>query len=133
MTPHLRIARPVSDPARSAQMYCNGLDLAILGSFKDHDGFDGVMVGAPAECHHFEFTYRAAHPVAPTPTAEDLVVLYLPREDEWTTACIRMLAAGFTQVASLNPYWETRGRTFADSDGYRTVLQCAEWKGGEAC
>jgi hypothetical protein len=38
-----------------------------------------------------------------------------------------MLAAGFTAVASLNPYWDVSGRTFADADGYRIVLQCSEW------
>jgi hypothetical protein len=42
-----------------------------------------------------------------------------------------MLAAGFTQVASFNPYWDARGRTFADPDGYRVVLQRAEWSNVE--
>jgi len=38
-----------------------------------------------------------------------------------------MLAAGFRQVASFNPYWDRCGRTFEDFDGYRVVLQNAEW------
>ena len=38
-----------------------------------------------------------------------------------------MLAAGFRRVGSINPYWETRGRTFEDLDGYRIVLQNAAW------
>jgi hypothetical protein len=38
-----------------------------------------------------------------------------------------MLAAGFKQVASFNPCWETRGRTFEDPDGYRIVLQRERW------
>jgi hypothetical protein len=38
-----------------------------------------------------------------------------------------MLAAGFREVASFNPYWDARGRTFEDPDGYRTVLQNAAW------
>jgi prolyl oligopeptidase len=42
-----------------------------------------------------------------------------------------MLAAGFKQVSSFNPYWETRGRTFEDPDGYRVVLQQAEWNNVE--
>jgi len=37
-----------------------------------------------------------------------------------------MLAAGFTQVTAFNPYWEVRGRTYEDRDGYRIVLQQAE-------
>jgi hypothetical protein len=38
-----------------------------------------------------------------------------------------MIAAGFSPVAAFNPYWDTRGRTFEDDDGYRVVLQNAEW------
>jgi hypothetical protein len=30
-------------------------------------------------------------------------------------------------VRSFNPYWDARGRTYADHDGYRIVLQNAEW------
>ena len=128
MIPHLRIARPVSDLARSTDMYCRGLGLTILGSFRDHDGFDGAMLGDPASRYHFEFTHCRAHPVAPAPTAEDLVVLYIPEESEWQASCTNMLASGFRQVASFNPYWDARGRTFEDPDGYRTVLQRDEWK-----
>lgn len=108
-------------------MYCRGLGYVVLGSFEDHDGFDGVMVGAPGSGYHFEFTCRRAHPVRPTPTVEDLAVVYVPDVDEWQAACARMIAAGFSPVAAFNPYWDTRGRTFEDGDGYRVVLQNAEW------
>ena len=47
MPPHLRIARPVIDLARSAKLYRDGLGLELLGSFEDHAGFDGVMLGVP--------------------------------------------------------------------------------------
>ena len=108
-------------------MYRRGLGLTILGSFTDHEGFDGVMLGHPASRYHFEFTHCHHHPVRPAPTVEDLVVLYVPEEEEWRTSCNNMVAAGFKQVASFNPYWETHGRTYEDADGYRTVLQRAEW------
>ena len=127
MTPHLRIARPVSDLARSTEMYCRGLGLVILDSFKGHDGFDGAMLGDPRSRYHFEFTHCHADPVAPTPTPEDLVVFYIPEKSEWQTRCDNMLAAGFKQVTSFNPYWESRGRTYEDPDGYRTVLEQAGW------
>lgn len=123
MAYHLRIARPVSDLARSRDLYCSGLGLRVVGGFEDHDGFDGVMVGEPGATYHFEFTRCRHHPVTPTPTVEDLAVLYLSSEAEWREACERMSAAGFRQVASFNPYWEKSGRTFEDHDGYRIVLQ----------
>lgn len=54
------------------------------------------------------------------------MVLYIPLRAEWQTTCAGMVAAGFTRVASCNPYWDDRGRTYEDPDGYRVVLQQAE-------
>lgn len=123
----LRIARPVTNLPRAQSMYCQGLGLRVLGGFEDHDGFDGAMLGSPGSGYHLEFTCCRTHPVAPAPTAEDLVVFYIPGAPEWEAACANMLAAGFRPVASFNPYWDVRGRTFEDFDGYRVVLQNAAW------
>ena len=123
----LRIARPVSNLAGSRAMYCAGLDLEVLGSFEDHQGFDGVMLGKPDADFHFEFTFCRAHPVRPATTSEDLAVFYMPDAAEWQDACARMLSAGFHQVTSFNRYWDAHGKTFVDHDGYRVVLQNAAW------
>ena len=125
--PQLRIARPVSDLARAERMYAQGLGLQRLGGFADHQGFDGVMLGLPGAGYHFEFTACRGHPVPPASTVEDLAVFYLPDAAQWEQRCQAMLAAGFRAVASFNPYWDARGRTFADGDGYRVVLQNAGW------
>lgn len=127
MPPHLRIARPVSDLPRAHEMYAHGLGLRLIGSFENHQGFDGVMLGLPGAGFHLELTRCRAHPVNPTPTPEDLVVFYMPSTGEWRSACERMLAAGFRPVQSFNPYWDRQGRTFEDPDGYRVVLQNSAW------
>lgn len=108
-------------------MYREGLGLRVLGSFEDHAGFDGVMLGMDGAGWHIEFTHCRTHPVTPAPTAEDLVVLYVPEPAGWEAANVRMAAAGFRPVASFNPYWDARGRTWEDPDGYRVVLQQAAW------
>ena len=123
---HLRIARPVSDIERTKDMYCRGLGLRVIGRFENHDGFDGIMLGVAGANCHFEFTHSRKHPVRPAPTVEDLAVFYTPAESEWQATCAGMLAAGFTQVTAFNQYWEVRGRTYEDRDGYRIVLQQAE-------
>lgn len=127
MIQHLRVARPVSDLARTEDMYRRGLDLRMIGRFEDHDGFDGVMLAPAGSSYHFEFTRSRVHGVDPAPTVEDLIVLYIPAEDEWRARCADMLAAGFRRVESFNPYWDRRGRTYEDGDGYRVVLQNAAW------
>ena len=108
-------------------MYCHGLGLRVVGSFENHDGFDGVMLGLSGSSFHFEFTHCRSQLVVPTPTAEDLVVFYIPEASEWSSMCARMLVAGFKEVRSFNPYWDVRGRTYEDHDGYRIVLQNAAW------
>lgn len=127
----LRIARPVTDLARATAMYCQGLGLHVLGKFENHQGFDGAIVGLPTMPYHFEFTVCRMHPVSPCPTPEDLIVFYLPARLEWQKTSALMLEAGFTEVASFNPYWEVRGRTFEDHNGYRTVLEQADWQEDE--
>jgi len=127
MPPHLRIARPVTNLSRTQSMYCDGLGLRVIDRFENHEGFDGAMLGLAGSTYHFEFTYCRAHPVVPAPTAEDLAIFYIPDSSEWQAVCASMLAAGFREVAPFNPYWGVRGRTFEDPDGYRIVLQNAEW------
>lgn len=124
---HLRIARPVSDLARTEAQYCQGLGLQVIDRFDDHDGFDGLMLGMIGADYHFEFTRCRRHPVTPTPTAEDLAVFYIPSAAAWQAACARMQSAGFKIVVSLNPYWDGKGRTFEDHDGYRVVLHNSAW------
>lgn len=128
----MRIARPVSDLPRAGDMYSRGLGLRVLGTFADHDGFDGVMLGVPGADYHFEFTRSRRDPVPPCPTVEDLVVLYVPDTARWRALCARVLAAGFKQVAAFNPYWAERGRTYEDGDGYRIVLERATWDDGRS-
>ncbi len=125
--PHLRVARPSDDLAAITRFYRDGLGLTVLGSFTDHAGFDGVLLGAPDGPYHLEFTRRHGHNAGRAPTAENLLVFYLPNAVAWQQAVDRMEAVGYAPVPSANPYWDVRGRTFADPDGYRVVLQQATW------
>lgn len=123
----LRVARPTDDLERIVAMYRDGLGLEVLGAFEDHEGFDGVMLGLPGLGYHLEFTHRRGTRVGRAPTEDNLLVFYMPDADEWERRSAAMRAAGFVEVRSYNPYWDLRGRTFEDADGYRVVLQNAEW------
>jgi len=125
----LRIARATDRLDDVVRFYIDGLGFEKLGSFADHEGFDGFMIGLPGAVYHLEFTHRAGHSVGRAPTEENLLVFYLPDRSEWDRAVERMQAAGYSPVASLNPYWDRHGRTFEDPDGYRVVLQNAAWSG----
>lgn len=123
----LRVARPTDRLTEVVHFYTEGLGLQILDRFDNHEGFDGVMVGIPGEAYHFEFTHHRGHTVGEAPTQDNLIVFYLPNQLEWQQAVERMKKMGYEPVKSYNPYWDNNGVTFEDPDGYRVVLQNADW------
>lgn len=125
--PVLRVARGTNDLAPLRRFYGDGLGFEEVSGFRDHNGYDGVMMGHPNWPYHLEFTVRHGHPVAGAPTQENLLVFYLPDAEAWSRAVARMEAAGFAAMESVNPYWSTHGRTYEDADGYRVVLENRAW------
>ena len=119
----LRVARPTDHLEEVIRFYTEGMGLSILGSFEDHDGFDGVMLGLPGAAYHLEFTRKHGHSAGRAPTQDNLLVFHISDKQEWLNATERMAAAGYEPVASFNPYWDHLGKTYEDPDGYRVVLQ----------
>ena len=125
--PQFRVARPTDRLDACVKFYTDGLGFVVLGSFRDHEGFDGVMLGIAGAPYHLELTHARGHVVGRAPTQDHLVVLYLPERDVFDASVERMKRAGYAPVTSFNPYWERRGVTFEDPDGYRVVLQNDAW------
>jgi hypothetical protein len=124
---NLRVARPTNNFDEVMRFYIAGLGLEELGSFEDHEGFDGMMVGMSGASYHLEFTRKRGHDAGRAPTRDNLLVFYLPDEREWQAAIDRMNTAGYLPVPSFNPYWDRDGLTFEDPDSYRVVLQEGTW------
>ena len=124
---HLRIARPTDRLEDVVAFYKSVLGFLELGRFTDHDGFDGVMLGHPGMGYHLEFTHAHGHHIGNARTQENLLVFYIPDALEWqaVTKCIE--DQGVLPVSAVNPYWDRNGRTYEDPDGYRVVIQNAEW------
>ena len=126
---HLRVARATDNLEKIVRFYRDGLGFELLGSFENHAGFEGVMLGHAGAGYHLEFTHRhGAERVGRAPTEENLLVFYLPDRAEWRQAVDRLMVAGCPRVTGANPYWEQHGATFEDPDGYRVVLQNAAWE-----
>lgn len=123
----LRIARSTNYLEVISNMYKNGLGLEELSRFKDHQGFDGIMLGCKNSSYHFEFTSNKNTNAENNPNEENLIVFYIEDNLEWQELCKTMLSAGFKNVKSLNPYWDNSGKTFEDPEGYRIVLQNKSW------
>jgi len=123
----LRIARPTDRLEHVSAMYCAGLGFQRLGAFRDHQGFDGEILGLPKQGYHLEFTHHQGTLVGQAPTQDNLLVFYVADQLQWQQACQQMLEAGFLLVSAYNPYWDVNGKTFEDCDGYRVVLQQGSW------
>ena len=125
---HVRVARPSRDLAAAERFYVDGLGLAVQWrtTAREPGKHDLLMVGPAGGGWHFELTRDPEHPVEPTPTVEDLFVVYLgtPVEEEQVE---RLLAAGGTRIPAHNPYWDEFGVTVADPDGYQLVLCSRTW------
>ena len=85
-----------------------------------------LMLGWPDAGWHLELVEDPGGNTSPSPTEEDLLVLYLggPVHDDVIDG---LVAAGGNRVRSRNPYWDSWGVTLQDPDGYRLVLSHRSW------
>jgi catechol 2,3-dioxygenase-like lactoylglutathione lyase family enzyme len=122
----MRVARPTGDLDAAAAFYRDLLGLPVLGSFEDHDGFSGLILGVPDASRQLELV--AARDVEPAPTPDDQLVLYLASPERVETVVERIRRAGHEPSASPNPYWANVGAVcFVDPDGYWLVLSPQSW------
>ena len=124
----IRIARPSRDLVAAERFYVEGLGLSVLsktagGSQEDHDL---LIVGPPDGRWHLELTTARQAAVKPSPTPEDLFVIYLEVtvSEETVTQAV---AHGGSVVPPHNSYWAVGGVTITDPDGYRVVLTERRW------
>lgn len=125
---HVRVARPSRDLVAAERFYVDGLGLDVLWRTSGHvpGEHDLVMVGPAGGGWHFELTRDPENPVEPSPTVDDLFVVYLGEAPD-AALVRRLVACGGEQVPSHNPYWDEYGVTVADPDGYRLVLCSRTW------
>lgn len=125
---HLRIARPSRNLARAERFWVDGLNLDVLHRTAPDAGGEHalLMLGWPQAAWHLELVQHPDGNTFPSPTEEDLLVLYLggPIDDDLIDRIVR---AGGERVPSHNPYWDRWGVTLRDPDGYRLVLSHRSW------
>ncbi len=58
---HLRVARPTDRMEEVLTFYSKALGFKLFGRFKDHDGFDGIILSHEGAGYHLEFTRKHGH------------------------------------------------------------------------
>ncbi len=118
----VRIARHTARLDAIVAFYRDALGLPEIYRFKNHDGYDGVMLGLPGKTYHLEFTQHPGCPAPAVPSGDDLLVLYIPDRVQLESVRERLERHGHHPVAPRNPYWLRDAVTFEDPDGWRVVL-----------
>ncbi|CAM3913137.1 VOC family protein [Cohnella lubricantis] len=118
-----RAARPTHQLDKIIEFYTQGLGLQIIGSFAQHNGYDGVMLGLPDVHYHLEFTQHVDAIPTPPPSEDNLLVFYIPNREVRDAIAARLNSMGYPAVEPENPYWKLNGVTICDPDGWRIVLQ----------
>ncbi len=80
------------------------------------------MPGLPGASYHLEFTHHEQGSPCPASSADNLLVLYLTDPAALAALVGRLEALGRQPVPPENPYWNGRGVTIEDPDGWRVVL-----------
>lgn len=117
-----RSARPSNDLRALERFYVEALGCSRLGAFTDHEGFDGLIVGAADASWQVEFVRERSVTAPPAPSDEHLLVFYVADRAALAEREAALRAAGHVPVEPHNPYWLRHGVTFADPDGYRVVI-----------
>ena len=113
----IRIARPSTNLEKVKNFYCEILGFKLLGSFENHEGFDGIMIGHPKSNYHLEFTYNKFHQIQLQTTEEDHLVFYISNKSDWVKLTNQIESKGISPIGSSYPYWDRNGKTYKDPDG----------------
>ncbi|PCJ00664.1 MAG: prolyl endopeptidase [Flavobacteriales bacterium] len=116
-----RVARHTSKIDTIINFYHSILGFDILGSFENHDGYDGVFLGLKDENWHLEFTISEVSPNH-HPDEDDLLVFYANSENHYTELITSLKNNNIVEVQPKNSYWKKNGITFLDPDGFRIVI-----------
>lgn len=117
----LRVARHTTSLSPIINFYVNILGLEVLGKFQSHDNYDGVFIGKKELDWHLEFTISPEQPVH-TPDDDDLLVFYVDTDEELNRLKKSFEDHGHAALTAKNPYWNLRGLTYSDPDGFKIMI-----------
>jgi hypothetical protein len=103
-TTKLGVARRTNRLEDVVRFYRDGLGLVELHRIGDHSRIVSVILGLPSVPYYLKFTDAHEHLVGKVPTTENVLVICLPNESEWTNAVARMEKSGYEAVVSSNPF-----------------------------
>ena len=121
ITMKFRVARHTNNLEKLKTFYTNLLGLEVLGSFENHDNYDGIFIGKQNLDWHLEFT-KSDEIVEFNFNEDDILVFYPETEIEYDTLIENVIKNNINFIESKNPYWNQNGKMILDPDGYRIII-----------
>ena len=118
---NLRVARHTNDLEKIKFFYIDILGFELLGSFENHDNYDGIFIGKQNLGWHFEFT-KSNEKANHTFDEDDSIVLYPKTILEYNRLIDSVEKNNIEIITSKNPYWNENGKMFLDPDGSRIII-----------
>lgn len=116
-----RFARHTQDIEKLKYFYTSIFDFEVLGSFKNHDGYDGIFLGKAGENWHLEFTQNAEKPDSKFDD-DDLLVFYPKTNDAYQSILNKLEEYNVPILEAKNPYWKNNGICIEDCDHYKIII-----------
>lgn len=116
-----RYARHTNNLNALTRFYTEVIGLELLGTFENHDNYNGIFLGYPSNDWHLEFT-QSNTPAQHSPDEDDLLVFYVSSREEVDAIQKDAAREGSPTVVSKNPYWQQHGVQINDPDGYGVIV-----------
>ena len=117
----LRFARHTNNLEKIKSFYINILGFEILGSFENHNNYDGIFIGKPKLDWHLEFT-KSNETVNFNFSEEDYLVFYSENKLEYNRILEKISKNNIEFITSKNPYWNENGKMILDPDGFGIII-----------
>ncbi len=117
----LRIARHTNNFEKIKSFYINVLGFELLGSFENHNNYDGIFIGKPNLDWHLEFT-KSNDIVAFNFGEEDYLVFYPENNIEYEQILENISNSNIDLIKSKNPFWNEKSKIILDPDGFGIII-----------
>ena len=116
-----RFARHTNDLEQIKSFYIAILGFELLGTFENHNGYDGVFIGKSNENWHLEFT-KTKEVISFDFKEDDILVFYPASKTEFDLLVHKLQSHEIEFIKVKNPYWNENGKMILDPDGYRILI-----------
>jgi catechol 2,3-dioxygenase-like lactoylglutathione lyase family enzyme len=117
----LRVARHTDDLNKAISFYVDILGLENLGSFQNHNDYDGIFIGKSNDNWHLEFTC-SNEPPQHNFDEDDIIALYPESKKAYDQILESLNKNNIKTYTAKNPYWNENGILVKDYDGFNVII-----------